>query len=39
MVHRTYSEIAEEYDEIAHEYRDSKCCLFAITRRASAFSA
>jgi hypothetical protein len=28
MVHRTYSEIAQEYDEIAHEYRDSKLLPF-----------
>jgi hypothetical protein len=28
MVRRTYSEIAQEYDEIAHEYRDSKLLPF-----------
>ena len=28
MVHRTYGEIAQEYDEIAHEYRDSKLLPF-----------
>jgi toxoflavin synthase len=28
MAHRTYSEIAQEYDEIAHEYRDSKLLPF-----------
>jgi toxoflavin synthase len=28
MVRRTYGEIAQEYDEIAHEYRDSKLLPF-----------
>lgn len=28
MVHRTYGDIAREYDEIAHEYRDSKLLPF-----------
>jgi toxoflavin synthase len=28
MVHRTYREIAQEYDEIAHEYQDSKLLPF-----------
>ena len=28
MARRTYSEIAQAYDEIAHEYRDSKLLPF-----------